>query len=219
MAESMEPDTPCTTFADALSQRYGDPFDPSGGCVVVGAPGSDREVQLKLHPQQQQIEQLTKRVTLTHKNIESLGHLSDHMRTRLKEVKELDLSFNDLPHWPAIVDIVSQVPACEELILSGNRRIAYPCDFPCSEVIRFKRSMQSVRTIVMAVCEYEWPWVLCAALEVWPSTLATLNLHANQIRDLSPPPASCFASLDSLDLSCNSITDWSHVCHLGSLPS
>ena len=206
------------TFADAVQERYGDPLAGSGETLLVGPPGFDREVDLML-TSQKQIEQLTKRIALSRMRIESVGKVSDEMIHRLREVKELDLSFNALPQWPTVTEIVSKLPACEELIVTGNPQMAYACDFPYSDVVTFKKRMHNVKTIVMGSCEYQWQWMLCTALEVWSQSLQSLSLHGNRITDLTAPPGQCFAELQSLDLSGNPIGDWNQVCKLGSLPA
>jgi hypothetical protein len=215
-----EPDVgshPNRTFAEAVQEKYGDPLAGASETLVVGAPGCDRAVDVLL-TSKKEIEQLTKRITLNKMRIDSVGQLSDEMSHRLCQVKELDISFNELPNWPVLTEIIAKLPACQELVISGNPQIAYACDFPYDEVITFKRRMQNVTTIIMACCEYEWPMVMCTALEVWSQSLRSLSLHANLISDLSVPPATCFKELQSLDLSGNPISDWDQVCKLGSLP-
>ena len=208
------------TFAQALAQRYGDALAMAADDerLVVGAPGADRSVEVKL-PATRHIEQLTRRVALSGLRIECVGDVSEDMLHRLRQVRELDLSGNALPNWVVVADIVAKVPACEELLLSHNPQIAYPCDFPYCDVIAFKRSLHNLRTIVLANCGYEWSWVVCAALEVWPPTLQSLSLHGNCITDLTPPPSRSFACLQSLDLSANPLRDWRQVCCLASLPA
>lgn len=205
------------SFADAVHERYGDPLSGSAETLVVGAPGCDRAVDVLL-TSKKEIEQLTKRITLTNMQIDSLGQLTDEMSHRLCQVKELDLSHNQVQHWPLITEIIEKLPACQELVVSGNPQMAYACDFPYDEVITFKKRMRNVMTIVMSSCEYEWPMVMCTALEVWPQSLQSLSLHGNLISDLTLPPANCFVELQSLDLSGNPIRDWDQVCKLGSLP-
>lgn len=207
------------TFADALNQRYADPLSGCADPLVVGQPGFNRKVDFVLPSAPKGIEQLTKRIALCGMHIDSVGEVSEQMAQRLRQVKELDLSRNALPNWPVVTEILSKLPHCEELIVSENSEMAYPADFPYSDVIQFKKRLCNVRTIVMAECGYEWQWVICAGLEVWPQTLTCLNLHSNRVSVLTTPPPHCFPDLQSLDLSGNPLTDWNQVCKLGALPA
>ena len=213
-----ETSTSCRTFADAVQERYADPLAESDADLRIGTPGCERKVDVRLTPHRA-IERLTGRISLSGMQIAELGELSEEMADRLKGVKELDLSSNLLPGWPLVTEILQFMPQCEELIVSDNPQMAYPCDFPYGDVISFKKRMTSVKSIVMAGCEYMWGWIISAALEVWPDSLQSLNLHNNQISEMAILPRHVFTELKSLDLSNNPITDWNQVCKLGSLPA
>ncbi|KAI1309003.1 Tubulin-specific chaperone E [Halotydeus destructor] len=205
------------SFEEAYCSRYGEPKLNEEEQKTPHRIGSKTIELVGMDKVAEKIASKPHMLDLSSKFIAFCGKVSDDIRNKLTDVTELNLSHNLLNQWPEVVNIVQLFPSLSKLNLTGNV-MEIPTDFTLRDVLHFKKTMANVKSIVLGGAGLTWHWLTCIDNQVLPFGLESLELFRNSIsRIISVPPKTSFVSLKHLDLSSNSIIQWSNICKLGQL--
>ncbi|KAL0456291.1 UNVERIFIED_CONTAM: Tubulin-folding cofactor E [Sesamum latifolium] len=135
----------------------------------------------------------------------------DHVRSKLPNLKELDLTGNLLADWEDVGIICNSLPALSALNLSNNSM---------SPDITSMPQLSNIRILVLNQTGVLWKQV-----EVLKESLPhveELHLMGNKLREITPVSSTFvegFNSLRLLNLENNCISAWDEIVKLSQLPS
>lgn len=203
------------TFEQVFRERYGDLL-PKGdvnsehkiSCKTVEFVGMEKVAE--------QIAAKPIELDLSNQELSSCGQVSEDVKSKLADVTELNLSRNLLRSWLDVVDIVALFPNLRRIVVTGNK-LEVPSDYPLSDVLRFKKIMKNVKSVVFGDACMSWYWIQLVDSHVLSFELESLDVFRNNISEINKIPPTSFTHLKHLNISDNKIVSWSQISQLGTL--
>ncbi|OQR94767.1 tubulin-specific chaperone E [Thraustotheca clavata] len=204
------------SLLQALEERYmqAEIKDIREAGQVATASGNSKSIQLVgVHKiQEKQDIGVICKVSLESCQISQLPQRNE-LHAVAPNIEVLNLAWNLLNSWNQVLVLAEELPKLEELVLSGNRL--------CYDVEDMSIVFPNVKSLVLNDMNMTWSEIHRVCHNHFPN-LKELYAVSNGIDDsqLSEKESQWFAALELIDLSHNSISNWSAVeASLGSISS
>jgi len=186
------------TLQESIDEKYGEKENEAEDFGFIVFVSSSPEAKAGMFPPL---------MTLNDYHIERFGEFCD-LSTKIRHVRELDLTDNLLADWSEIVNILSSFPSLTFLNLSNNL-LSDPLDQNNNSLTeKLDQACLPMRKLVLNGNNVAWSTVIFLVKKL--VKLDELHLSANNLGD----PGNLVLenqNLKQLFLSCNPITDFSRV--------